>query len=166
MKAVRFSTSGAYSAMRTSAKKNFTPMSPRETPAKPCSLSRTWREAAAKAQWEPEPGDGMFSNPVDSKTRNIHHRGRRAHREKGVFSLLTLLYPFPQSAQLSTEKLAEASCQAPSPGIQCAQTEPGSVKNLPAQSKEGARIARFQRPQIFCTAAGQPVFPHFAFSLV
>ena len=40
-------------------------------------------------------------------------------------------------------------CQLPVLGIFCPQIEPKSLKNFAAQLKEGARIARFERPQFF-----------------
>jgi len=52
-------------------------------------------------------------------------------------------------AQLSTAKTRATSCQLFPPGLLSLQIEPVSLKNSPAQSKEGARTARFQRPQFF-----------------
>jgi hypothetical protein len=41
----------------------------------------------------------------------------------------------------------------------CFQIEPGSLKNFAAQLKEGARTARFQRPQFFPRRPYQSEFP-------
>jgi hypothetical protein len=52
-------------------------------------------------------------------------------------------------AQICTGKLGETSCQDLARRLQCLQIEPGSLKNFAAQLKEGARAARFERPQFF-----------------
>ena len=57
-----------------------------------------------------------------------------------------VLHSLPQKC---TAKLHKTSCQPASPSLQCPQIEPGSLKNFAAQLKEGARTARFQRPQFF-----------------
>jgi hypothetical protein len=64
---------------------------------------------------------------------------------------------FHTNAQICTANLSDPSCQPQTPGLLSPQIEPRSLKNLPAQSKEGARPARFQRPQFFVTQTLLPV---------
>jgi hypothetical protein len=51
----------------------------------------------------------------------------------------------------STDNLLETSCQVETTSLFWRQIEPGSLKNFAAQLNEGARIARFLRPQFFCS---------------
>ena len=54
-----------------------------------------------------------------------------------------------RSAQVSTGKARETSCQGANAGLLSSQIAPESVMNFAAQLKEGARAARLMRPRFF-----------------
>src|SRR5579864_2857068 len=69
--------------------------------------------------------------------------------ERGHKSTPTGAPFFHRHAQASTGKPTDSSCQEKAGGLSSRQIEPGSLKNLAAQLKEGAAVARPLRPQSF-----------------
>jgi hypothetical protein len=66
-----------------------------------------------------------------------------------IFPVLACFLFLHSHPQLSTANQPETSCQLAFQGLLSTQIEPGSLKNFAAQLKEGARAARFERPQFF-----------------